>query len=60
MTRARRTPEERFAGLPGWPYPPRYHTRRDGLRQHGVSPIHRVSWAFMENLGLEAEKTLFD
>ena len=36
MTRARRTPEERFAGLPGWPYPPRYHTRRDGLRQHYI------------------------
>ena len=25
---------------------------REGLREHGVSPLHRVSWAFMENLGL--------
>lgn len=37
-----------FAGNKGYPCP----KHRDGLRQHGVSPIHRVSWAFMENLGL--------
>ncbi len=49
-------PHWNFAGNKGYPCP----KHRDGLRQHGVSPIHRVSWAFMENLGLEAEKTLFD
>ena len=27
-----RTPDERFAGLPGWPYAPRYREREDGLR----------------------------
>ncbi len=31
-------------------YPCNKH--RNGLREHGVSPLHRVSWAFMENLGL--------
>ena len=49
-------PHWNFAGSKGYPCP----KHRDGLRLHGVSPIHRVSWAFMENLGLEAEKTLFD
>ena len=41
-------PHWNFAGNKGYPCP----KHRDGLRQHGVSSIHRVSWAFMENLGL--------
>lgn len=32
----------------GYPCP----KHRAGLREHGVSPLHRTSWAFMENLGL--------
>jgi len=32
---ALRTPDERFAGLPGWPFPPRY-VEVDGLRMHYV------------------------
>ena len=31
-----RTPDERFAGLPGWPYPPKYIEQADGLRMHYV------------------------
>ena len=31
-----RTPEERFAELPGFPYAPRYATLPDGLRMHYV------------------------
>ncbi|WP_422002410.1 haloalkane dehalogenase [Reyranella sp.] len=31
-----RTPEDRFAGLPGWPYAPRFHERPDGLRLHYI------------------------
>ena len=34
MTEALRTPDARFAGLPGWPHEPRYFPRRDGLRMH--------------------------
>lgn len=30
-----RTPDERFAGLPGWPYEPKYH-EYDGVRLHYV------------------------
>jgi haloalkane dehalogenase len=30
---AYRTPDEQFAGLPGWPYRPRY-SDQDGLRLH--------------------------
>ena len=41
-------PHWNFAGNKGYPCP----KHRDGLREHGVSPIHRVAWAFMENLGL--------
>ena len=41
-------PHWNFAGNKGYPCP----KHRDGLRQHGASPIHRTSWAFMENLGL--------
>ena len=36
MIDALRTPDERFASLPGWSYAPRYHTRADGLRLHHV------------------------
>jgi len=32
---AYRTPDERFLGLPGWPYEPRY-VEQDGLRMHYV------------------------
>jgi haloalkane dehalogenase len=32
---AYRTPDERFAGLPGWPFAPRY-VEQDGLRLHYV------------------------
>ncbi len=32
---AYRTPDEHFAGLPGWPYEPRY-AEQDGLRMHYV------------------------
>lgn len=31
-----RTPDERFADLPGWPYQPRYAEVGDGLRAHYV------------------------
>jgi len=33
MTKVLRTPDERFAGLPGWPYAVHYFQRPDGLRQ---------------------------
>ena len=36
MIEALRTPDERFAGLPGWPYPPHYLDRPDGLRLHYI------------------------
>src|SRR3546814_15946098 len=29
-----RTPDERFAGLPDWPYAPNYRDTADGLRVH--------------------------
>ncbi len=41
-------PHWNFEGSKGYPCP----KQRAGLREHGVSPLHRVSWAFMENLGL--------
>jgi len=41
-------PHWNFEGSKGYPSP----KQREGLREHGVSPLHRVSWAFMENLGL--------
>ena len=34
MTKPLRTPDARFADLPGWPHEPRYCTRADGLRMH--------------------------
>lgn len=36
MIDALRTPDERFAALPGWNYAPRYHLRADGLRLHYI------------------------
>lgn len=36
MVQALRTPDDRFHGLPGWPYAPFYHRRTDGLRLHYV------------------------
>ena len=38
-----------FAGNKGYPCP----KHREGLVARGASSIHRTSWAFMENLGLE-------
>lgn len=34
MTDALRTPDDRFADLPGYPFPPRYVETTDGLRMH--------------------------
>lgn len=36
MIDALRTPEERFAGLPGWPFAPHYLARPDALHLHYV------------------------
>ncbi len=36
MTDALRTPDDRFAGLPGWGFRPNYLHRKDGLRLHYV------------------------
>jgi ribonuclease HII len=41
-------PHWNFEGSKGYPCP----KQREGLRTHGTTPIHRVSWAFMENMGL--------
>jgi len=41
-------PHWAFATNKGYPCP----KHREGLRTHGVSTLHRTSWAFMENLGL--------
>lgn len=49
-------PHWNFAGNKGYPCP----KHREGLRTHGTSPIHRVSWAFMENLGLATAPSLLD
>jgi ribonuclease HII len=49
-------PHWNFAGNKGYPCP----KHRDGLRLHGASPIHRMSWAFMDNLGLAAAPSLLD
>lgn len=43
-------PHWAFATNKGYPCP----KHRAGLREHGVSPLHRTSWAFMENLGLRS------
>jgi haloalkane dehalogenase/tRNA(adenine34) deaminase len=42
LTDALRTPDEKFAGLPGWPYAPRYFERPDGLRLHYVDEGQRA------------------
>lgn len=47
---AARHPHWAFATNKGYPCP----KHRAGLREHGVSPLHRTSWAFMENLGLRS------
>ncbi len=36
MTQFLRTPDERFAGLPGWTFAPHYFERPDGLRLHYI------------------------
>lgn len=41
-------PHWNLDGNKGYPCP----KHRDGLRAHGPSPLHRVSWAFMDNLNL--------
>jgi haloalkane dehalogenase len=41
MIRALRTADERFAGLPGWPYAPSYFELHDGLRLHYVNASPR-------------------
>jgi ribonuclease HII len=43
-------PHWSFATNKGYPCP----KHRQGLVEHGVSAIHRVSWAFMDNLGLSS------
>ena len=47
---ATRHPHWNLAGNKGYPCP----KHRDGLRTHGVSPLHRTSWAFMDNLNLRS------
>lgn len=49
-------PHWNFAGNKGYPCP----KHREGLRMHGASPIHRMSWAFMDNLGLVGSASLLD
>jgi ribonuclease HII len=41
-------PHWNFEGSKGYPCP----KHRTGLREHGVTPLHRTSWAFMDNLNL--------
>lgn len=48
---ATRHPYWNLAGNKGYPCP----KHRDGLRTHGVSPLHRTSWAFMDNLSLRSD-----
>ncbi len=45
---AEQHPHWAFATNKGYACP----KHRAGLREHGVSPLHRTSWAFMANLGL--------
>lgn len=45
---AEQHPHWSFETNKGYPCP----KHRAGLREHGVSPLHRTSWAFMQNLGL--------
>jgi len=48
---AEQYPHWALATNKGYPCP----KHRAGLREHGVSPLHRTSWAFMDNLGLRPE-----
>ena len=36
MSKVHRTPDARFADIPGYPFDPRYHIMKDGLRLHYV------------------------
>ena len=47
MTNALRTPEDKFANLPDWPYAPHYFERPDGLRLHYVDEGPRDAKAFL-------------
>lgn len=46
-------PHWSFATNKGYPCP----KHRAGLREHGVSSLHRTSWAFMDNLGLRNDRS---
>ena len=35
-----RTPDDRFENLPDFPYTPRYHTLKSGLRLHYIDGIY--------------------
>lgn len=47
MINVLRTPDERFANLPAWPYAPRYFQRPDGLRLHYVDEGPRDGKVFL-------------
>ena len=47
-TEASKYPEFGFDSNKGYPSP----KHKEALKAYGVTPIHRQSWAFMENLGL--------
>ena len=47
MTNALRTPEDKFANLPDWPYEPHYLERPDGLRLHYVDEGPRHAKTFL-------------
>jgi ribonuclease HII len=49
---ANQHPHWSFETNKGYPCP----KHRAGLREHGVSPLHRTSWAFMQNLGLAPQR----
>ena len=58
MSKVHRTPDARFAEIPGYPFDPRYHILKDGLRLHyvdegpqGGTPVLMLhgepSWSFL-------------
>ena len=58
MSKVHRTPDARFADIPGYPFDPRYHILKDGLRLHyvdegpqGGTPVLMMhgepSWSFL-------------
>ena len=58
MSKVHRTPDARFADIPGYPFDPRYHIMKDGLRLHyvdegpqGGTPVLMMhgepSWSFL-------------